>query len=94
MTGPGTRSLLVGDASYVARVTERDGVCVVDVDGETYEIAVEEQTRWTIRTHGGADTGAQGQTLTAPLPGRISDYYSRQTAPAQRPPGRREDGAR
>jgi pyruvate carboxylase subunit B len=83
VTGPGTRSLLVGGASYVVRVTERDGVCVVDVDGETYEIAVEEQTRWTIRTHGGTDAGAHGQTLTAPLPGRITHVAVRPGDPVR-----------
>jgi biotin carboxyl carrier protein len=56
----------------VADVVERDGVRIVDVGGETYEILVEEQTRWTIRTRGGAAAGAHGQTLTAPLPGKIT----------------------
>jgi biotin carboxyl carrier protein len=71
-TGPGLLSLLVGGVSYVAAVTDRDGACVVDVDGESYEIAVEAQARWLIRTRGGAAAGAPGQTLTAPLPGKIT----------------------
>ena len=36
---PGIYSLLIGGVSYVADVVDRDGTCVVDVDGETYEIA-------------------------------------------------------
>jgi biotin carboxyl carrier protein len=44
----------------------------VDVAGESYDILVEEQTRWIIRTRGGAAAGGQGQTLTAPLPGKIT----------------------
>jgi len=45
---------------------------MVDVGGEAYEILVEEQTRWIIRTRGGTAGGGQGQTLTAPLPGKIT----------------------
>jgi biotin carboxyl carrier protein len=71
-TAPGIYSLLVGGASWVADVVERDGVRVVDVGGESYEVQVEEQTRWTIRTRGGAAGGAHGQTLLAPLPGKIT----------------------
>jgi biotin carboxyl carrier protein len=72
LTAPGICSLLVGGASHVADVVERDGIRIVDVGGETYEILVEEQARWTIRTRGGAAAGAHGQTLTAPLPGKIT----------------------
>ena len=50
----GICSLLIGGVSHVADVAERDGACVVDVDGETYAIRVEEQTRYIIRTRGGA----------------------------------------
>ena len=45
---------------------------MVDVGGEAYEVLVEEQTRWIIRTKGGAAGAAHGQTLTAPLPGKIT----------------------
>ena len=72
LTAQGFCSLLVGGASYAADVVDRDGTCVVDVGGEAYEILVEEQTRWIIRTHGGTAGGGQGQTLTAPLPGKIT----------------------
>jgi biotin carboxyl carrier protein len=68
----GIASLLVGGVSHVAAVIDRDGACVVQVGGETYEILVEEQTRWIIRTRGGAAGAGRGQTLTAPLPGKIT----------------------
>jgi biotin carboxyl carrier protein len=72
LTAQGIYSLLVGGVSYVADVVDRDGTCVVDVGGERYELLVEEQTRWIIRTRGGAVGGAHGHTLTAPLPGKIT----------------------
>jgi acetyl/propionyl-CoA carboxylase alpha subunit len=72
LTAQGFASLLIAGVSYVADVVDRDGTCVVDVGGETYEILVEEQTRWIIRTRGGTATAGQGQTLTAPLPGKIA----------------------
>ena len=66
----GIWSLLVGGVSYVADVADQDGVCVVEVDGETYRIRVEEETRYIIRTRGGkAVTG--GQVLRAPMPGKV-----------------------
>ena len=68
----GIASLLVGGVSHVASVVDRDGTCVVQVGGETYEILVEEQTRWIIRTRGGAAGAGPAQTLTAPLPGKIT----------------------
>jgi biotin carboxyl carrier protein len=72
LTAQGIYSLLVDGVSYVADVVDRDGACVVDVRGESYEIIVEEQTRHIIRTRGGAAGGARGRTLTAPLPGKIT----------------------
>jgi acetyl/propionyl-CoA carboxylase alpha subunit len=71
-TASGIFSLLIGGISYVADVVDRDGVCVVEVGGELYEITVEEQTRHIIRTRGGAGAGPGSRTLTAPLPGKIS----------------------
>ena len=68
----GVVSLLVGGVSHVATVVDREGTSVVQVGGETYEVLVEEQTRWIIRTHGGAAGAGHGQTLTAPLPGKIT----------------------
>jgi acetyl/propionyl-CoA carboxylase alpha subunit len=66
----GIWSLLIGGASYVVDVSEREGVCVVEVDGERYHIRVEEETRYIIRTRGGKAT-AGGQVLKAPMPGKV-----------------------
>ena len=72
LTAQGIYSLLIGGVSYVADVVDREGTCLVDVGGEAYEVLVEEQTRWIIRTKGGAAGAAHGHTLTAPLPGKIT----------------------
>ena len=66
----GIWSLVIGTVSHVVDVSERDGVSIVEVDGETYRIRVEEETRYIIRTRGGkAATG--GQVLKAPMPGKV-----------------------
>jgi biotin carboxyl carrier protein len=70
-TEEGIWSILLAGAAYVADVTERDGVYVVDVDGERYAIRVEEETRYIIRTRG-AGGAARGQVLKAPMPGRVT----------------------
>jgi biotin carboxyl carrier protein len=72
LTPQGIYSLLVGSCSHVADVTEQDGACLVEVAGETYTVQVEEATRYTIRTRGGAGGASGTRTLTAPLPGRIT----------------------
>jgi biotin carboxyl carrier protein len=72
LTAPGIYSLLIDGVSYVADVTERDGACVVGLADEAYVIQVEEETRYVIRTKGGAIPGGGRQTLTAPLPGRVT----------------------
>ncbi|MEX2147513.1 MAG: biotin/lipoyl-containing protein [Candidatus Rokuibacteriota bacterium] len=72
LTAQGIYSLLIDGISHVADVVDADGACLVDVGGETYAITVEEQTRHIIRTRGGAAPGGSGQTLRAPLPGKIS----------------------
>lgn len=69
--GPGAWSLLLGGASWLADVTEQAGTAVVAVGGETHTVVVEEATRYTIRTHGGA-ASAHGAVLAAPLPGKIT----------------------
>jgi acetyl/propionyl-CoA carboxylase alpha subunit len=74
----GIVSLLIGGVSHVAAVVDRDGTRVVDVGGASYEVLVEEQSRWIIRTHGGATGGGRGQTLVAPLPGKITHIAVRQ----------------
>src|SRR3989304_5144670 len=61
----GIYSLLIGGISYVADVKEEDGWFLVDVNGESYRIRVEEETRHIIRTRGGVEAGAGGQGLTA-----------------------------
>ena len=68
--GEGLWSLVLGAESIVAEITDEDGVSVVHVDGETYRIRVEEETRYLIRTRGGA-AGGGGQVLKAPMPGRV-----------------------
>jgi len=68
--GEGLWSLIIDGASAAVDVTEADGAFVVQVDGETYEIRVEEETRYIIRTRGGA-AATSGQTLRAPMPGRV-----------------------
>lgn len=72
LTAQGIYSLLIGGVSYVADVVNREGTCLVDVGGEAYEVLVEEQTRWVIRTRGGAAGAGHGQTVRAPLPGKIT----------------------
>jgi len=71
LTAQGIYSLLIGGVSYVADVWDEGGACVVDVGTERYVIHVEEQTRYIIRTKGGAGSGPGARTLVAPLPGRI-----------------------
>ncbi|HET9492124.1 MAG TPA: biotin/lipoyl-containing protein [Methylomirabilota bacterium] len=71
-TAPGMYSLLIGGVSYVADVDEREGVSLVHVGGETHTVQVEEHTRYMIRTRGGASAPRGARTITAPLPGRIT----------------------
>jgi biotin carboxyl carrier protein len=66
----GIWSLLVGPLSHVVDVSERDGVSLVEVDGEIYRIRIEEETRYIIRTRGGK-AGTGGQVLRAPMPGKV-----------------------
>ncbi len=72
LVAPGVYSLLIDGASYTAGVLDRDGVCVVEVGGEWYDITVEEQMRHVLRTRGGVGQDARNRTLIAPLPGKIS----------------------
>jgi acetyl/propionyl-CoA carboxylase alpha subunit len=66
----GIWSILIGGASHVVDVTEEGGVALVEVDGESYAVRVEEETRYIIRTRGGK-AGGSGQVLKAPMPGKV-----------------------
>ena len=69
---PGIWSLLISGASYVADVKEgNDGQLLVDVDGETYRIRMEEETRHLIRTRAGGEAPGRGQVLVAPMSGKV-----------------------
>ena len=68
----GLTSLLVDGASHVADVAPAEGGTLVDLDGATYLVEVEEYARHVIRTRGGAGAGAAGQTIKAPLPGKVT----------------------
>ena len=66
----GIWSILIEGVSHIVDVSEEDGVSLVEVDGESYSIRVEEETRYIIRTRGGHAAQA-GQSLKAPMPGRV-----------------------
>jgi len=86
LTAHGLYSLLIDGVSYAADVEDDAGACLVDVRGETYSVQVEEQTRYIIRTRGGGGGGAGGQTLKAPLPGKVTHVAVREgdtVAPGQ-----------
>jgi biotin carboxyl carrier protein len=70
--GPGLQSLLVDGTSYLVSVSGAGDEFVVGVGGEIHELRVEEAARFTVRTRGGGGGGRSGQTLKAPLPGRIT----------------------
>jgi biotin carboxyl carrier protein len=72
LNAQGICSLLIDGVSYVADVADRKGACVVELAGETYTIDVEEETRHIIRTRGGTAAGEGGQTIRAPMPGKIT----------------------
>jgi biotin carboxyl carrier protein len=68
----GLVSLLIDGASHVADVAPTEGGTLVDLDGATYLVDVEEYARHVIRTRGGAGGGGAGQTIKAPLPGKVT----------------------
>jgi biotin carboxyl carrier protein len=72
LTPQGICSLLIDGVSWVADVTPEGEALAVEVAGESYVIRIEDEARYLIRTRGGAAAGAGGQTLTAPLPGKIT----------------------
>ena len=72
LTPQGISSLLIDGSSYVADVKDEDGFFRVDVQGESYDIRVEEETRHIIRTRGRAAGGHGSQIVKAPMPGKVS----------------------
>ena len=75
----GISSLLIDGSSYVADVKDEDGFFSVDVQGESYDVRVEEETRHIIRTRGGVAGGGHGsQIVKAPMPGKVSHVSVRE----------------
>jgi biotin carboxyl carrier protein len=72
LTPRGMCSLLVDGVSWVADVAPAGDALAVEVGGESYLIRLEDETRYVIRTRGAAAAAAGGQTLIAPLPGKIT----------------------
>ncbi len=68
----GLTSLLADGVSHVADVAPVDGGRLVDLDGSTYLVVVEDYARHLIRTRGAAGASGAGQTIKAPLPGKIT----------------------
>ena len=71
-TADGQWSLLVDGVSHVADVAAAGRDTRVDIDGSTYVVEVEEHTRHVIRTRGAAGGRTGTQTVTAPLPGKVT----------------------
>ena len=72
-TPHGVYSLLIDGVSHAVEVENSEGgPLVVHVAGERHEVQVEEEIRHLIRTRAGGGARAGGQTLTAPLPGKIT----------------------
>jgi biotin carboxyl carrier protein len=66
----GVWSILLDGVSHVVEVSEQDGVSVVQVAGARYDIRIEEETRYVLRTRGRTAAGG-GQVLKAPMPGKV-----------------------
>jgi biotin carboxyl carrier protein len=71
-TGAGLYSLLIDGISHVADVSSADGVRLVDLDGATYRVEVEEHARHVIRVRGGGASASGGQIIKTPLPGKVT----------------------
>jgi biotin carboxyl carrier protein len=73
---PGVRSVRIEGVSHLASVsadpTAAEGEMIVQVGGEIHAVRVEDAARHAIRTRGGAAGAARGQTVKAPLPGKIT----------------------
>ena len=68
----GLVSLLIDGTSHVADVAATDLGTRVELDGVPYLVQVEEHARYVIRTRGGAGSSGAGQTIKAPLPGKVT----------------------
>jgi biotin carboxyl carrier protein len=68
----GLHSLLIDGVSHVADVSSTERGALVELDGSTYLVEIEEHARPVIRTRAGAGTSAAGQTIKAPLPGKVT----------------------
>src|SRR2546428_12432345 len=73
LTAQGIYSLLIGGVSYVADVQDEAGACVVDVGDDRDVIRGGGETRYIIRTQGGAAEGHRARAPVAPLPGRVAN---------------------
>jgi len=65
----GPASLLIGGASYLVDIGERDGDVLVTVSAVTLRLRVEEPGRGAGRRRG--TTGGGEERLVAPMPGRV-----------------------
>jgi len=72
LSPPGSWSLLIDGASYLATVGDEEGAFVVEVLDETYGIRVEEATRHAVRTRGAAAFGDGEHVVKAPMPGQVT----------------------
>ena len=68
----GLYSLLIDGVSHVADVGPGKRGTRVEVEGATYHVEVEEHGRHLTRTRGGVGATGGTQTITAPLPGKIT----------------------
>jgi biotin carboxyl carrier protein len=69
LPGTGTGSLLLDGVSYVVDLTEDRGATHVVVDGEAFQVHVEEPGRR--RADGAKGSDGNGQRLVAPMPGKV-----------------------
>jgi biotin carboxyl carrier protein len=72
LSPPGSWSLLIDGASYLATVADEEGAFVVEVLEETYWTRVEEATRHAVRTRGAAAGGGGEHIVKAPMPGQVT----------------------
>lgn len=68
----GAYSLLIEGVSYLADIGHRRGGLSVQVAGHTCVVEVEEEIRHRIRTLGGVAGTGSAQTVSAPLPGKVT----------------------